>query len=118
MPICSDSFGMTVGLRVLWGCGCLILGGCSTHPPSAARSQIALEVAGEVRRPGRYEFPKPVSLAEAIDRAGGFSEQAFLIRMRIVHCEGTLETRNFRTDGRSTILRDGDRVIVNKRAPF
>ena len=77
-----------------------------------------VSIAGEVRHPGNYGFSKQVSLAEAIDRAGGFTEQAFLLRMEIFHRDSTSETRNFRTDGDAIILINGDRVFVKRRAPF
>jgi len=47
-------------------------------PPEEIYQEIAVEVLGEVRKPGLYLFQKPPTLKETIERAGGLKEPARL----------------------------------------
>jgi competence protein ComEA len=50
----------------------------TSNPPSSETTakEVAVEVTGEIRRPGIYFFQAPPTLKEAIDKAGGLKEAA------------------------------------------
>ena len=91
-------------------CFSLVIGCSSTAP--APVGQIAVSINGEVHHPSKYFLSQGVSLSEALQRAGGFTEFAYLKRIRITHRDGTLVQCDFRKDGEHFILVDGDQVAV------
>jgi len=48
----------------------------SIHGTPEFRDELAIEIKGEVRFPGRYEFKRGETLSQVIERAGGFTEMA------------------------------------------
>jgi hypothetical protein len=86
--------------------------GCSTTAPTPA-GRIAVAVKGDVHRPDRYFLPQRASLAEALRQAGGFTDFAYLKKIRITHRDGAVVYCNFREGGDSFMMLDGDEVFVN-----
>ena len=85
--------------------------GCSSIAPAPV-GQISVSIKGQVRHPKMYYLPLGVSLSEALQRAGGFTEFAYLKRIKIIHQDGTQVHCDFRIDGTHQILVDGDQVDV------
>jgi len=68
-------------------------------PPEEIYQEIAVEVLGEVRKPGLYLFQKPPTLKETIGKAGGLKEPAHLD-----------------TDSSAEILETGTLVTITKES--
>ncbi len=49
-----------------------------SSPPEEVYKEVVIEVLGEVQKPGIYIFKDPPALKEAIVKAGGLKENAFL----------------------------------------
>jgi len=69
-----------------------------------------VQLFGEVRKPGTYEFKEPVTLIEAINRAGGFTEKAKLKEVKITRF---IHHSPYVTDivDAKAILHDGQRQL-------
>lgn len=75
------------------------VGGLSTSPsPTAA--PIIVDVAGEVRQPGVYEFVEGDRVIDAIERAGGARPKADLSLLNL-----------------AAVLADGTQILVPKSGP-
>ena len=108
-----------------------ILAGCATAPnentpkaanwhtdPDSASRPVRITVTGEVKRPGSYAFPAEVKFSELLNRAGNFTDYAYLRRIQIIHRDGTKQICDFRQVAQrpesNLTLGDGDRVAVSK----
>ena len=96
---------------------------CSGHDSFAAaaprkakerQAEPYVYVSGGVHKPGRYDWTKSMTLIDAIQAAGGFTDSAGR-RVTIFHFDGA---REFYTRGGTNappILKAGDRISVPKR---
>ncbi len=82
-------------------------------PPVGTR----VSIAGEVRRPGIYEYRGAANVADVIGLAGGVSARAFgagtsIERLNDGESMVTVEANLDEPAGRETLIRDGDVVVV------
>ena len=97
-----------------------LYGGCSSYaasaPPKATERQVEpyVYVSGGVHKPGRYDWTKCMTLIDAIQAAGGFTDSAGR-RVRIFHIDAGSEFYTRGTTNMPPILRAGDRISVPKR---
>lgn len=66
-------------------------------PPEETYQEVAVEILGEVRKPGVYIFNTPPTLIEAVEEAGGLKESA---RFKGYQCLEVLETGTLLTVSR------------------
>ena len=83
-------------------------------------SPISVSVDGEVQHPQESSFPGGIRLADAIARAGGFTEFAARHKVKVLHRDGTCCRYNLLHPGKKDYggdvrLRDGDTVLVPRR---
>jgi protein involved in polysaccharide export with SLBB domain len=71
-----------------------------------------------VQHPGTYFVAQGSSLVEALKKAGGFTDYAYLKRIRIAHQDSTVAECNYRKEGEHFVLADGDQILVKRIAPF
>ena len=87
--------------------------------PLETSSPITVVVGGAVQHPHEYCFPTGIRLADAINRAGGFSEWASRKAVTVLRKDGTLYKYDLspgkRGHGGDAVLRDGDTVLVPQR---
>ena len=87
--------------------------------PLETSSPIRVVVCGEVQHPHEYCFLTGIRLADAINRAGGFSEQAARKAVTVLRKDGTFYKYDLRPGkrghGGDAVLRDGDTVLVPQR---
>lgn len=78
--------------------------------------QISVIIGGEVESPGQYAVPTGTHLLEAVERAGGFTEDALTRGVYVTRSDGTtykFDLRNVTYGGNGDpVLRDGDSVGV------
>lgn len=76
-------------------------------------------VIGEVKAPGKRSFSGPITLLQAIESAGGFTERANRRRVKLVRADGRafmVNCEKARKDGREDIpVYHGDRVLIASR---
>ena len=88
----------------------------ASAPAKSGKSQPEpyVYVSGGVRKPGRFDWVKGMTLADAISAAGGFTENATR-RVTIFHFDGTKEF--YTREGTNALprLEAGDRISVPKR---
>lgn len=86
-------------------------------PPVAA----TIAIDGEVRRPAIYELKGATSLAAALELAGGFSTEADTRRVALVRINDeqarVVVDVPLQSEGRSTVLRNGDSLRVLRLRP-
>ena len=96
---------------------------CSSHdlfaaaaPLKATERQVEpyVYVSGGVHKPGRYNWTKSMTLIDAIQAAGGFTDSASR-RVRIFHVDGASEFYTRGGTNAPPILKAGDRISVSKR---
>src|SRR5512139_2327381 len=83
------------------------------HPspgPEAITKEFVVEVSGEIRNPGVYLFRNPPTLREAIERAGGLKDPAW---MDIPSSPEILETGTL-----LTVSREFSKVSESPPHPF
>ncbi len=95
---------LTVALSAALAAGVLLLAIRRPSPPvrfieSVAPTELVVQLDGEVARPGLYRLPPGSRAADAIDAAGGPTDQADLNGVN-----------------RARLLRDGDRVSIPPRS--
>ena len=101
---------VTLGLAVLLLLGARWLDRPAAAPPSAAapvrvragpavRPRVIVDVTGAVRRPGLYRLPEGSRVADALQRAGGPTQKAFLEAVNL-----------------AAPLADGQQVLVPRKA--
>src|ERR1043165_7718379 len=71
-------------------------------------------VSGGVHKAGRYDWIKGMTLVDAIDAAGGFTESAEL-RVGILHLDGVTESYPRGSTNAPPRLKAGDKIYVPKR---
>ena len=79
-------------------------------------ADLIVSIAGEVRRPYRYEMLATESLAQLIQYAGGYSPEAFRDNIEVERIEGSRKIVldvSFE-EAKSFTLKDGDIIIVKK----
>jgi protein involved in polysaccharide export with SLBB domain len=98
--------------------GMMLCGGdvslATTIPSSGGRTLEAepyIYTTGGVRKPGRYDWTKHLTLAEAIQMAGGFTESA-TTWIQVIHYNGKKENYKRDSTKRSPELEAGDRIFV------
>lgn len=69
-------------------------------PPEQKIQEIAVEIEGEIHRPGIYLFHHPPTLRELVQKAGGFKESI-----------------RFAEEPSSETLPSGTRITIKKRSP-
>lgn len=95
---------LTVALSAALAAGVLLLAIRRPSPPvrfieSPVPTELVVQLDGEVARPGLYRLPSGSRVADAVDAAGGPTEQADLNGLN-----------------RARLLRDGDRVSIPPRS--
>ena len=85
-------------------------------PPKVETRQVEpyVYVIGGVRKPGRYDWIKDMTVLDAVTVAGGFTQSAGR-RVRIVHIGGAAESYARGSTNAPPVLRAGDRVAVPER---
>ena len=85
-------------------------------PPNAKERQAEpyVYVSGGVHKSGRYDWMKGMTLIDAIQAAGGFTDSAGR-RVRISHFDGAGEFYIRGGTNAPPILKAGDRISVPKR---
>ena len=78
--------------------------------------QIAFTIKGDVHHPGRYFLAQGASLSEALHQAGGFTDFAYLKKIKITHRDGAVAYCNFRKEGTNFVMADEDSVGTISRA--
>lgn len=94
---------LTVALSAALAAGVFLLAIRRPSPPvrfiePVAPTELVVQLDGEVARPGLYRLPAGSRVADAVDAAGGPTDQADLTGLN-----------------RARLLRDGDRVSVPSR---
>jgi protein involved in polysaccharide export with SLBB domain len=101
-------------MRLFLALLCLALAvGCSSTAPISG-GQITVSISGEVKNGGTYFIPQGSSLAEAVQRAGGFTAWPWLKDIEIVHRDGSVGRCDYRKIGDRFILADGDKIEVHR----
>src|SRR5258705_9552271 len=64
----------------------------NTAPPSTSNKRIEpyIYVQGGVRAPGRYDWKNGMTVLDAIQAAGGFTNPAEQQLIKIIHADGTM----------------------------
>ena len=79
-------------------------------------------VVGEVKRPGRIVWTNGLTLTNAVQMAGGFTDFADKSRLEVRHVDGAVEVYSFmQAEAEPTnnpALKSGDQVAVPKRRFF
>lgn len=77
-------------------------------------------VAGEVRQPNLYRFPKGTTLAQAVALAGGPTELGRLDRVRVIRRDSSLMVNlgNEYSKFEALTIASGDQVIVTRRSDY
>lgn len=89
---------------------------------SESRSKVYY-VLGQVQNPGEYSITRPVTVIQAIARAGGFGEWAKKDRIMIVSGPGDQEEESISyfnyekflkddAEGRNVVIRPGDTIVI------
>ena len=101
----------------------IMVAGCANKvqqlPPDAPQSAPApllVWVGGEVRQPGQLPWTNDMTLADAIQLAGGFTDFAPR-RLEIRRWDGSRESHRLTSDLRlkqNVVLRPGDQIISPK----
>jgi protein involved in polysaccharide export with SLBB domain len=77
-------------------------------------------VGGEVRQPNLFFLPANVTIAEAVGRAGGVTENGRMNRVQLIR-GGERTIHDLSTaggDGRDMTIRSGDQIFVPRRTYF
>lgn len=88
-----------------------------TPPPKAGARHVepCVFVRGEVRVTGRYNWIDGMTVIDAIQAAGGFTDKAGR-RVRISRVNGISEIYDRDDSRKPTLLKAGDRIYVPKKA--
>ncbi len=85
-------------------------------------NEVTITILGEVHKPGIYTVKSPLSLIDAVAKAGGFTNGARVERIYITHKDGMSQDRVdvnkfFKSADSSAnpLLKDGDTVYVPKK---
>ena len=82
--------------------------------PAAPRPEPYIYLSGGVHRPGRYDWIKGMTLMDAIDEAGGFTDPAPR-KVKIAHFDGTITTYDRGGTNAPPRLEAGDRISIPVR---
>lgn len=85
----------------------------ASAPPKNSKRQAEpyIYLEGGVRKPGRYDWIKGMTLVDAVDVAGGFKESA-CNRVNILHFDGTKEHFDRNGTNAPPACSAGDRISV------
>ena len=84
-------------------------------------AKLEIGVAGEVRRPARYELTEPITLADALEMAGGIGPQGYAPAIEVWR---TGDHRGWQlvnldaTDKTRLSVQDGDLIVVKPLLPI
>jgi polysaccharide biosynthesis/export protein len=84
---------------------------------SLAPSEISIQVAGEVNRPGQIVIAPSADVSAAIGAAGGITTTGARSKIRLLRMapNGQLEEQTFRFGEASVTLQEGDVIVVERK---
>lgn len=109
------TFLVLVIVTAMW---CLhTLHASSAPPPTIKPIEPYVYVEGAVHKPGRYDWFAGMTVVDAIDAAGGFTDSAAR-RFKIFHIDGgavSVDRDTVYVTNKPPILKAGDMISVPKR---